>query len=363
MALMSNTVEKMPEPLPMLRNLAAGRFLLGAAVRPDQMSEDPVGQLIGKHFNVLTAENVFKPALLQPKPGVFDFSTADRIAQFAASHEQALVGHTLCWHQQAPEWIFADPDGKPLARSQGLANLRKHIEAVLTHFKGKCLGWDVVNEAIDDKPDRYLRDTPALRSIGEDYLIQAFHIAREVDPGVELYYNDYAIDHGPKLDKVVRLIGELQQAGCRIDGVGNQAHWHLDWPSFDQIESGISTLARTGVEIHLTELDIDVLPRKSQSAEITEIQAKADSPEEDPYVAGLPDVIADRLAGRYAGVFEIFMRHASVIRRVTFWGVDDGSSWLNGFPVRGRRNYPLLFDRELQPKTAFWRVAEVLSKS
>lgn len=342
-----------------LRQAAGDRFLVGAAVRPDQLARPESAKLIAEQFNCLTAENVFKPQSIQPRKGEFNFADADKIADFAAKHNMALIGHTLCWHNQTGRWMFEDAQGKPLPREEGLANLKAHIFAVAGHFKGKVKGWDVVNEAIDDGGP-YLRDTPARKSIGDDYIIQAFKFAHEADPNAELYYNDYNIERDYKNAKTVRLLNELKAAGVRIDGVGVQAHWGIAWPDNAELERGLKALAATGLKLHFTELDVDVLPRKGESANITDVQKSAGSTAENPYVKGLPDEMQKKLADRYAELFRLIMKHGSQVERITFWGVDDGSSWLNGFPIRGRTNYPLLFDRQFKPKPAAAAVMKVL---
>ena len=228
-----------------LREAAEGKFLIGTAIS-GMLPQDPLkAGIVVKQFDAITAENDFKPARLEPNPGKFDFLTADKIAAFAAAHQQVLIGHTLCWHQQTPAWMFASADGSPLPRAQGLANLKRHIDGVMTHFRGKVRGWDVVNEALDDGP-RYLRDTPARRSIGDDYIVRAFELAHAADPAAELYYNDYNIEQGSKRDKALRLIGELKAAGIHLDAVGIQGHWGLDWPPVNEIEQGLIAIHQAG---------------------------------------------------------------------------------------------------------------------
>ena len=343
-----------------LRQAAGNAFLIGTAVRPDQLQQGRTATLIGEQFDSLTAENVLKPMELEPQPGKFNFAPADVIADYAAAHQMQLIGHNLCWHQQTPAWFYQKPDGSPLSREEGLAHMKAHITAVVQHFKGKVHGWDVVNEALDDNDANFLRDTPARRSIGDDYIVQAFKFAHAADPDVQLYYNDYNIDFGAKLAKAVRLIKQLQAAGVRIDGIGDQAHWQLGWPSTDLVEKGITTLAATGVKVHITEMDIDMLPRRSNSANISDIERKAATARQNPYANGLPPQVQQALADRYGELFALFMKHKDIIARVTLWGVDDGASWLNDFPVRGRTNYPLLFDRQDNPKPAFFAVLQAL---
>ena len=161
--------------------------------------DDPrLAALVAQQFDCLTGENEFKPRSLQPQPGKFNFAAADKIVEFAQSHDMKVVGHTLCWHGQSPAWMFRGPDGKPLPRDEALRNLKGHIDAVVGHFKGKVIGWDVVNEAISDAKDQYLRDTPARRAIGDDYIVKAFEFAHAADPDAELYYNDYGNENAEK---------------------------------------------------------------------------------------------------------------------------------------------------------------------
>ncbi|HEU5433657.1 MAG TPA: endo-1,4-beta-xylanase, partial [Thermomicrobiales bacterium] len=207
-----------------LRRAVDGRFLIGTAVMSRQLDNPPLAALVAEQFDCLTAENEFKPASLHPRPGQFRFDAADRIVAFAQRHRMKVVGHTLCWHSQTPAWLFRGEDGKPLPRAEALRNLKEHIDAVVGHFKGKVLGWDVVNEAIGDTKGQYLRDTPARRAIGDDYIIRAFELAHAADPDAELYYNDYNNEQPEKREKTIRLVRELKTSGVRLDAVGIQGH-------------------------------------------------------------------------------------------------------------------------------------------
>jgi len=212
-------------------------------------------------------------------------------------------------------------------------------------------GWDVVNEAVDE--DGTLRKTPWLAIIGDDYVVKAFEFAHEADPDAELYYNDYSVENAPKRNGVIALIRKLQAAGVRVAAVGLQGHNKMAWPTVAQQDSTIAAIAVLGVKVNITELDIDVLPAatRSQAAEVT--LSAAPEAGLNPYVARLPDSVQQALASRYADLFRVYLKHRGVINRVTFWGVTDGDSWLNGWPVRGRTSYPLLFDRAGRPKPAF----------
>jgi endo-1,4-beta-xylanase len=269
-----------------------------------------------------------------------------------------MIGHTLMWHSQAPAWLFQDENKQPLPREKALDNLKSHIDTVVKHFDGKVLGWDVVNEAVADEGE-YLRDTPAHKAIGDDFVIQAFKLAQAANPNVELYYNDYNIEAPYKRPKALRLIKDLKAAGCRVDAVGMQGHWLLDSPSVKEIDEGIKAFADLGVKVMITELDVDVLPRKGAGADVA-----AKEQGQDPYKNGLPPDVQQKLAERYREIFRVLAKYrdAGVLTRVTFWGVYDGNTWLNDWPVRGRTNHPMLWDRQLQPKPALGTVIEALQK-
>ena len=314
--------------------------------------------LVAEQFNCLTAENEFKPMSLHPRPGEFRFTAADRIVDFAQRHRMKVIGHTLCWHSQSPAFLFRGPDGKPLPRDEALRNLKDHIDGVVGHFKGEVAGWDVVNEAISDAKGEYLRDTPARRAIGDDYIVEAFGFAHAADPDAELYYNDYGNEHPEKLEKTIRLIRELKARGVRLDGVGLQCHLRLDDPDApDRLDRAIAAYAAEGVKVMITELDVDVLPRRARGADVSARERGG----ADPYRDGLPPEVAEAQSRLYGRLFRVVLKHPGVVTRVTFWGTHDGASWLNFWPVAGRTNHPLLWDRALKPKPALDAVLDALA--
>lgn len=344
---------------PTLREAAGDKLLIGTALMSSSLDDPKLAELVASQFNAVTAENEMKPAAVQPQKGQFRFEAGDKIADFAEQHDMKLIGHTLVWHQQSPQFLFQDGDGQPLPREEALANLKAHIDAVAGHYKGRVHGWDVVNEALGDS-EPYLRDTPALRAIGDDYIIKAFEYAAAADPEAELYYNDYNIDQPYKLPKALRLVRELKAAGVKLDGIGIQGHWMLESPPIEEIEKAIQAFKAEGLKIHFTEVDVDVLPRRGGGgADLNATERNA----LDPYQEGLPDDVQQKLADRYRALFELFAKYPDTIGRVTFWGIDDGRSWLNNFPTRGRTNHPMLFDRDLQPKPAYDAVIEELTQS
>lgn len=339
-----------------LRQAAKGKMLVGCAIMSSALDDPAHAKLIASQFDAITAENEMKPVEVHPAKDRFNFAAGDKLAAFAQSNDMKLIGHNLLWHAQAPRYLFADESGKPLPREQGLANLKEHITAVLKHYKGKCIGWDVVNEAVTDNGE-FLRDTPALKSIGPDYVIQAFKFAQEADPDVELYYNDYNIEAGYKIERGLRMIRDLKAAGCRVDAVGIQGHWLLGSPSAAEIGAAIDKYAALGVKVHITELDVDPLPRRGAGADVSRSEQG-----QDPYKEGLPADVNQKLADRYREIFAEFTKRPGVVTRVTLWGTHDGTSWLNNYPVRGRTNHALLFDRQMKPKPALAAVIDELSK-
>jgi endo-1,4-beta-xylanase len=270
-----------------------------------------------------------------------------------------IVGHTLVWQHQIPAWVFNDDAGNLLSREALLARMKEHIFTVVGRYKGRVNGWDVVNEALTDSGQ--FQRTTWFHIIGEDFIAKAFEYAHQADPNAELYYNEYSLEQPAKREACVRLVKDLKAKGLRIDGVGIQGHWGMKYPTSKELDAFIDAFAALGVKVMVTELDIDVLPSATQymGADINvrfELRKGL-----NPYANGLPDDIQKKLADRYAGLFAILLRHKDTVSRVTLWGVYDKTSWLNNWPVRGRTNYPLLFDRNYQPKPAFDAVIKVVN--
>ncbi|MBN1414658.1 MAG: endo-1,4-beta-xylanase [Bacteroidales bacterium] len=350
------------KPEPALKEVFSDHFMIGTAMNASQMMGDdaPAKDFVAKHFNSLTAENAMKWERIHPLPGKYEFRIADSTVAFTDRNGMFTVGHTLVWHQQTPKWVFEDSLGNALTRDALLARLKDHIFTVAGRYKGRVKGWDVVNEALDD--DGSMRKTKWLEIIGDDYMHKAFEYAKEADPEAELYYNDYNIETPAKRDSAVKLLRQLLADGVKIDGVGIQGHYHMDFPDLKDLDESIRQFGELGLKVMITELDINVLPRPENisGADISqnfELQKQL-----NPYPESLPDSAQRQLAGRYADMFSIFVRHSDKVSRVTFWGVHDGQSWLNNWPVRGRTNYPLLFDRDYQAKPAFYSVIETVKQ-
>jgi endo-1,4-beta-xylanase len=340
-----------------LKEVFKNDFKIGAALNRRQFFEQDVrgAEIVVTHFNSITPENVLKWALVHPQPGKYDFVAPDRFVEFGEKHGMFIVGHTLVWHNQTPRWVFEDEQGKPVDRETLLGRLREHIFTVVGRYKGKIKGWDVVNEALNQ--DGTMRQSPWFKIIGEDYLAQAFRFAHEADPSADLYYNDYDLELPAKRKGAVALIKKLKDSGVPIAGVGLQNHNQLQWPSIADEDATIEAFAKLGLKVHITELDVDVLPRTTKPGADYAVDI-APTPQLNPYTKGLPESVDAQLAQRYADLFRVYLKHRDVIERVTFWGVADGDSWLNNWPIKGRTNYPLLFDRAGQPKPAFEALIE-----
>jgi endo-1,4-beta-xylanase len=345
---------------PSLKSLAPPGLRIGAAVNRRQCSgNDPKAvAIVIRQFDTVTAENDLKWERVHPDPDRFDFEPADRFVDFGTRNGMFVVGHVLVWHQQTPSWVFEGQGGQKADRETLLGRLRAHIATVVGRYRGRIGGWDVVNEALEE--DGSLRKTPWLEGIGEDYVEKAFEFAHEADPDAELYYNDYNLWKPAKRDAAVRLVERLKAKGLRVDGIGEQGHWGIDDPPLDAIDAALAAIRASGTRALVTELDMDVLPRDPEmwGADLSK-KAKIRA-ETNVYPDGLPEAVQQRLARRYADVFSLFLKHG--VSRVTFWGVTDATSWLHNFPIPGRVNYPLLFDRDGLEKPAFDAVVEVLRK-
>jgi endo-1,4-beta-xylanase len=326
-------------------------FLVGAAVSDDQISgkDAEVTSIIESQFNSITPENCLKWASVHPKPNVYNFEQADRFVAFGEKNKMQIIGHILIDQAQIPDWVFKDVNGNKVDRETLLKRMQEHISTVVGCYKGRINAWQVINEAIGRNGE--IVKTRWFEIIGEDYILKAFEYAHQADPNVELYYNGQDMLTKEATDSIIHLTGVIKKQGGRIDGIGVQAHWGLDSPSLEEVENGIVRLTQSGVKVMITEMDITVLPGNGSGKEL------------NPYPDALPDEVQEKLAKRYGELFSVFHKHADTIDRVNFWGVHDGQSWLNYWPIKGRTNYPLLFDRNYKPKPAFFAVIKAAENS
>lgn len=317
-------------------------FKCGVAVAPLHLQEGKFHQnLIATHFNSIVAENVMKPEKIQPVEGTFTFEEGDKIIAFAQMHHMSVRGHTLLWHQQTPEWMFEDGEGKQVSREQLLNRIRTHIMTTMTHYKGQIEVWDVVNEVISDEGE--YRESKYFKIIGLDYIETAFKIAKEADPNAKLFINDYGIEGNcPKRTAIYKLVKALLEKGVPIDGIGIQCHINEVVPDLEELRETIHLFAALGLEVQITELDISLYTDKEQPS----IQPNRE--------------ILEKQAIRYANLFQLLREEKEYITNVTFWGISDDISWLNNFPTKGRGDAPLLFDTLGQAKPALKAIIEII---
>jgi endo-1,4-beta-xylanase len=333
-----------------LKDYYKNYFPIGVAVSAGDLKNPGESALVLSQFNSLTPENAMKMAPIHPEENRYNWKDADSIVAFAQEHGLKIRGHNLCWHEQTPRWLFKDSAGNLVTKEVLLKRLKDHITTVVNRYKGKIYAWDVVNEAIDDDSTKFLRNSLWFKICGEDFIAKAFEYAHEADPGAVLFYNDYNTERPEKRERVYQLLKKLVNAGVPINAVGIQAHWSIYEPEQKELIATIKKFSSLGLKIQITELDVSVYP--------WEKNRRAMRPgESDAYTAELEKQQADK----YAEVFKIFREYRNVITGVTFWNISDGNTWLDRYPVAGRKNYPLLFDQNLKPKKAYWKVVDFLN--
>ncbi|MCE5332475.1 MAG: endo-1,4-beta-xylanase [Bacteroidales bacterium] len=313
-------------------------FYIGAAIEPNALDNANDVKLLKRHFNSLTAENVMKWSSLQPIEGTFRFENADKILAFAQENGMQVRGHTLCWHNQVPDWIFKD-GANTASKELVLQRLRTHINTVITHFKGKVYAWDVVNEVIADDSNIY-RSSKWYGICGEDFIIEAFKAARAADPNAKLFYNDYSATNATKRDKIYNLLKKLKDLNL-VDGMGLQGHWNISAPSNELIIAAFDKYKSLGIELQITEFDVSVYTSNSQTQ------------------SSFTSELSQQQTLAYARFFNLFRIYKNDITGVTFWGVADNHTWLDTYPVTtGRKNYPFLFGTDYNPKQAYFTVID-----
>jgi endo-1,4-beta-xylanase len=329
--------------------------------------------LVREQFNQITAENDVKWALIHPREGAdgYNFEPADAFVEFGQRHGMVLVGHTLVWHSQTPQWVFAGTHPPPAeevasgesggggfgrwnytgpraSREELLGRMRDHIHTVVGRYKGKIKAWDVVNEALADRGTNVLRNSLWLQIIGPDYIAKAFQYAHEADPDAVLRYNDYGLEDPAKRRRLITLIRSLQEQGVPVMAIGTQAHLNVSTASFENMDQALTEMETLGLPIHVTELDIN-------SAEGGQRTTGADIADNATATQGGLVSDADRrLSEAYEGIFRAFLKHHAKVDMVTFWGPNDANSWR-------RRGTPLLFDVNGQPKPAFDAVIRLVT--
>ena len=333
---------------PALKDVFGDKFLVGVAVNVRQSSEVDTAsvKIIKKHFNSIVAEDCMKSANIHPEEDRYNFEQADQFVKFGQENNMAIIGHCLIWHSQLAPWFCVDQKGNNVSAEVLKQRMKDHITTIVTRYKGKIKGWDVVNEAIEE--DGSYRKTKFYEILGEEYVPLAFQYAHEADPDAELYYNDYGMHWPGRRDGIVKLIKSLKEKGLRVDAVGMQGHMGMDYPTVEEFEKSMLAFAETGVKVMITEWEMSALPTVHETANISDTVAFSKAM--NPYPEALPDSVSAVWNARMKAFFNLFLKHADIVERVTAWGVSDGDSWKNNFPVRGRKEYPLLFDRNYEMK-------------
>lgn len=333
-----------------LKQALAGKFYIGTALNLAQIHGDDTASLkiVKEQFSAIVAENCMKSMYLQPEERKFFFDDADKFVAFGQQNNMFVTGHTLIWHSQAPAWFFTDDKGGNVSPEVLKARMKNHIQTIVGRYKGKIKGWDVVNEAILDNGE--WRKSKFYEILGEEFIPLAFQYAHEADPDVELYYNDYNEWYAGKRDAIVRMVKKMKGNGIRIDGIGMQGHIGMDEPEVADYKAAIDAYAEAGMKVMITELDLSALPspRPNTGANISDMEAYRQ--EMNPYTQSLPDSVSEKWTKRMGDFFNLLLEKSDRITRVTTWGVTDADSWKNNFPMRGRTDYPLLFDRKHKAK-------------
>jgi endo-1,4-beta-xylanase len=322
-------------------------FPIGVAVSPQALQREDESKLILQQFVSMTPENAMKMGPIHPEENRYFWDDADKIVDFAQKNKLKLRGHALCWHEQAPKWMFKDENGNQVSKEVLLKRLKDHITTVVNRYKGKIYAWDVVNEAIADNPNEFLRNSEWYQICGEDFIIKAFEYAHEADPNALLFYNDYNTEIPEKRERVYKLLKKLVEAKVPIHGVGLQGHWSIFHPSEQELKDALDKYASLGLKIQITELDVSIYGWEKERREKKEGESDVFTPE-----------LEQKQLEKYAMFFKVFREYKKVLTSITFWNISDRNTWLDYYPVRGRKNYPLLFDQKLQPKKVYWEVVK-----
>jgi endo-1,4-beta-xylanase len=330
------------EPPKGLKDYYHDFFPVGVAVNLRSIT-GPDTTLILEQFNSLTPENAMKMGPIHPEEGRYNWREADAIVNFATTHGLRIRGHNLCWHEQTPRWLFSDSSGGQVTKEVWL---KDHITTVVSRYKGRIYAWDVVNEAVADENSddttKILRNSLWYRICGDDFIAKAFEYAHAADPKAQLFYNDYNTERPQKRERVYRLLRKLVAAGVPVTGVGIQGHWSIYEPTVPELRDAIERFSSLGLSVQVTELDVSIYPWEKERRARKPNESDAYTPE-----------LQDRQARQYKDIFSVFRDHKGTLNGVTFWNVSDRHTWLDNYPVPGRKNYPLLFDTAGQPKKAY----------
>lgn len=321
-------------------------FSIGVAVKQSNISNPEQIAIIKKDFNSITAENDMKPQPTEPAYGQFNWENADKIANFCRGNGIKLRGHCLMWHAQIGEWMYKDEKGDLVSKEKLFQNMKHHITAIVERYKDVIYAWDVVNEAISDggwqggrrgmgeHPSPY-RNSPLYQIAGDEFIKKAFIYAREADPNVLLFYNDYNAADPGKRDRIYNMVKSMKEEGVPIDGIGMQGHYNVYGPSMEDVDAALTKYSTIVKHIHITELDI----RANQEMG-GQLNFSRDG-------GNISQVVKTLQEDQYARLFKVLRKHKDVVDNVTFWNLSDRDSWL------GARNYPLPYDENYKAKRVY----------
>ena len=321
-------------------------FSIGVAVNMRNISNPEQIAIIKKDFNSITAENDMKPQPTEPAYGQFNWENADKIANFCRSNGIKLRGHCLMWHAQIGEWMYKDEKGDLVSKEKLFQNMKHHITAIVERYKDVIYAWDVVNEAISDggwqggrrgmgeHPSPY-RNSPLYQIASDEFIKKAFIYAREADPNVLLFYNDYNAADPGKRDRIYNMVKSMKEEGVPIDGIGMQGHYNVYGPSMEDVDTALTKYSTIVKHIHITELDI----RANQEMG-GQLNFSRDG-------GNISQVVKTLQEDQYARLFKVLRKHKDVVDNVTFWNLSDRDSWL------GARNYPLPYDENYKAKRVY----------
>lgn len=346
---------------PSLADIYKDSFLLGNIISPNQLDAETTN-MFNQHYNVVTAENHMKPNMISNAKGVYNFSSADAIINWAQNNGIKVHGHTLVWHSQSPNWLYRNQDNTPLTRSEARQNMQEYINRVAGYFAGKVISWDVVNEAFEggslpvtdwktvtrsNSPWYIAYANGADTSKGEsgaDYIYDAFVFARQADPNAILEYNDFNETDAWKREAMAMMVEDLNEKWLNdprntdpgrklIERIGMQSHHYTQYPPVSWVEASIQRFIEAGVTISVSELDVGYGRHNGPTNRTLTYEQQVEQ------------------AIYYARLFEMYKAYDAHIERVTLWGQNDARSW--------RADYsPLLFDREFAEKEAYYAVLD-----
>lgn len=346
-AMLTSCAGPAPTAEPSLKDAVGDAFTIGVAVNGEQMAgRDSLGvAIVKKHFNSLVGENCMKCMYIHPEEDRYDFAGADSLVAFAQANNMELVGHCLVWHSQYAPWFYVDSTGAEVGGDVLWQRIKDHITTIVSRYKGKIKGWDVCNEIIVE--DGTLRDSPLTRNLGSEFIYKSLQLVHELDPDAEIYLNDYGMTNPGRRAGYMALIDTIRARGIRLDAFGLQGHMGMDFPDSAAVEQTLKDFEAKGLPVMISEWDMGALPTLTQSANVTiEDERPLADDENNIYRDGLPDSVSAVWNARMRMFWDIFLAHKDNIKRVCIWGVTDADTWKNDFPVLGRTDYPLVFDRQ-----------------